>query len=97
MAVGSEDGVTGALEHLGTPGGGGYLLFAGSAYYPMGGWADYRAAYATLDEAKAVDIRAIKDANEVCCDWAQIVHDGRIVAEYGHAIYEPDATEWEDV
>lgn len=28
-----------------------YLLFAFDKYYPVGGWDDYRGAYATLEEA----------------------------------------------
>lgn len=30
-----------------------YLVFAGAAYYPSGGWKDYRAECDSLDEAKA--------------------------------------------
>ena len=28
-----------------------YLLFAGSTYYPAGGWGDYRGAFETIKEA----------------------------------------------
>lgn len=28
-----------------------YLLFIGSAYYPSGGWDDFKGSFQTLDEA----------------------------------------------
>lgn len=30
-----------------------YLMFAGSEYYPAGGWGDFVDSYDTIDEAKA--------------------------------------------
>jgi hypothetical protein len=30
-----------------------YLVFAGSVYYPCGGWQDFVGFYATLEEARA--------------------------------------------
>lgn len=57
-----------------------YLVFAGDAYYPAGGWDDFREAFNTLDEAKeyAETIRrknASFDHKRVydTFDWQQIV------------------------
>lgn len=45
-----------------------FLLFAGDAYYPKGGWNDLKGAYETLDEAQV----AMLLINEKI-DWAHIV------------------------
>jgi hypothetical protein len=46
-----------------------FLLFAGSDYYPSGGWNDYRSAHAT-EEAAAM---AAQDLMKYGCDWWQVV------------------------
>jgi hypothetical protein len=33
-----------------------YLVFAGSVYYPSGGWDDFVGAYDTITEARAVEL-----------------------------------------
>ena len=59
-----------------------FLVFAGSYYYPCGGWDDFRGSYATFDEADArcqelvkseeVDMgRYVYHRSEE--DWAQVV------------------------
>ncbi len=52
-----------------------YLLFYGNAYYPLGGFADFKGAFDTVTEALAAfeeaNQRAKEDFRDV--DWAQIV------------------------
>jgi hypothetical protein len=43
-----------------------FLVFAGSHYYPLGGWEDFRGSAATFDDAEAAAI-AMK------CDWHQVI------------------------
>jgi hypothetical protein len=43
-----------------------YLMFAGSHYYPCGGWEDFKGCYDTVEEAEAA-ARAEKE------DWTQVV------------------------
>lgn len=43
-----------------------YLLFAGSSYYPAGGWKDFRGSHDAV-------IDAIRDAATLFCDWWQVV------------------------
>jgi hypothetical protein len=43
-----------------------YLLFSGATYYPAGGWHEFRADFATLDEA-------IANYTPAEYDWAHIV------------------------
>lgn len=40
-----------------------YHLFAGDDYYPLGGWEDWRGAFATIEEAlvAAADTRRSQD------------------------------------
>lgn len=35
-----------------------YLLFYGDAYYPAGGWGDFRGAFDTIEEAHAAYMKA---------------------------------------
>lgn len=44
-----------------------YIVFAGSDYYPGGGWGDFRGDFDTLEEARAL-IKTLLDY-----DWQQIV------------------------
>ena len=55
-----------------------YILFAGEAYYPAGGWDDYIASFETLEEAKAAEKEKMKGYQY---DWSHVVdlHTGRIV------------------
>lgn len=43
-----------------------FLVFAGSTYYPMGGWEDLITSYDTLEEA--LTCSALSDE-----DWAEVV------------------------
>jgi hypothetical protein len=43
-----------------------FLLFAGSTYYPLGGWIDFRGAFDTKEEA-------ISEFAKNRWDWGQIV------------------------
>lgn len=60
-----------------------YLLFAGSQYYPSGGWDDLKGSFDTLEEAVAagdhVDDLSIRDH-----DWFQVVDSmtGEIVSGF---------------
>lgn len=60
-----------------------FHLFAGSAFYPEGGMADYTGSYSTIDEAKSNIISELPYKH----DWAHVATfiDGRmlIVAEWG--------------
>lgn len=49
-----------------------YLLFAGSDYYPSGGWDDFRGSFKTIEEAKAAAAE-IKSYGSNVYDWYQIV------------------------
>jgi len=53
-----------------------YLLFAGSSYYPLGGWDDFKKSFESLDEAR----RYIPVVRE---DWWQIVdtETGQVITE----------------
>ena len=44
-----------------------FLLFAGSTYYPAGGWSDYRGRYDSLEAATEAA------ANLSGVDWWQVV------------------------
>lgn len=43
-----------------------FLLFAGSLYYPTGGWDDFVDSFATIEEAQAAGRKSK-------CDWWQVV------------------------
>ncbi len=43
-----------------------FILFAGSAYYPSGGWRDYKGGFDSFEEA-------IKEVTLINCDWWHIV------------------------
>ena len=45
-----------------------YLLFYGEAYYPIGGWNDYKGSFDTIEEAKA-----LMEKSEWKPDWYDIV------------------------
>lgn len=53
-----------------------YLLFAGSMYYPSGGWHDFRGSYESIYAAKSAVI-------DIICDWYHIVDasTGKIVLD----------------
>ncbi len=46
-----------------------YLLFAGSCYYPSGGWSDFENSFDTLEEA----VDAAESLNVTKADWAHII------------------------
>lgn len=50
-----------------------FVLFAGSHYYPSGGWEDFRGDFATVDEAKAASSVPWDGYLMGVCDWYQIV------------------------
>ena len=57
-----------------------YLVFAGSMYYPLGGWEDFRDSFDTYKEAEAV-AKALGGTREDS-EWAHVVKDGKIIVEY---------------
>lgn len=48
-----------------------YMVFAGSNYYPQGGWEDHKGTFDTLEEA----LECAANAGE---DWWHIVYDGKV-------------------
>lgn len=46
-----------------------YLLFAGTDYYPLGGFADWIGGYSSIEEAKAAALSVFSKTQ-----WQQIVH-----------------------
>lgn len=54
-----------------------YLVFAGMAYYPDGGWDDFKESFDTLSDCMDYLITHH-------CDWAHIVdsHTGQMVKRY---------------
>jgi len=61
-----------------------YLVFAGSKYYPGGGWDDFVGRFHTLDAAQKSAERAMRkayDDNPGSEAWSHVVNDevGRIV------------------
>ncbi len=61
-----------------------YLVFAGSTYYPMGGWNDFRTSFHSIDEAKNYLLDTQKQY-----DWYHIIDSEtyRIVYEKYHSPY----------
>lgn len=62
-----------------------FLLFAGQAYYPQGGWEDWRGSFDTLAEAKAAFLAWRHDDGDPGGNltWGHIANDaeGEIVSE----------------
>lgn len=54
-----------------------YLLFAGSRYYPCGGWNDFQGSFDSITEA--IGFKALEGLG---CDWWHVVDNetGTIVA-----------------
>jgi hypothetical protein len=44
-----------------------YTVFAGSFYYPAGGWHDFKGSYDTIDEARSSVVKAL------AVEWVQVV------------------------
>lgn len=53
-----------------------YMLFAGSIYYPSGGWEDFKGYFSSVDKAK---LWLQKNEPDACDKWAQIVYNDKIV------------------
>ena len=55
-----------------------YLVFAGSSYYPNGGWNDFKGYFDNLTDA-------YRYLATVRCDWWQIVraHSHQIIEKWG--------------
>lgn len=45
-----------------------YVIFAGETYYPSEGWKDFYDVAKTLEDAKKISARALKEN-----DWVQII------------------------
>jgi hypothetical protein len=66
-----------------------YLLFAGAAYYPGGGWEDFRGHYDSVEAAKEKLLMDAKDSPRP--DWYQIVNEStRRMVERGSVQYTED-------
>jgi hypothetical protein len=65
-----------------------YLLFAGSVYYPSGGWDDFHADHANLESA-IENGKFITNGAESSYDWFHIVdlETGKVVAEGQNGLY----------
>lgn len=63
-----------------------FLLFAGEAYYPSGGWWDYQGAFGSLEEAKAAIGKNERGEDP---DWWHIIdaNSKKCVAHYGGSLY----------
>ena len=70
-----------------------FALFAGDRYYPSGGWGDYVATFASLDDAYARYIQGPGNTDDpdedgyvatYTYDWGHVVNmeSGNIVARY---------------
>lgn len=46
-----------------------FIIFAGSFYYPCGGWNDFRGSFDTVEECQNYLLN-----NKFKFDWFQIVH-----------------------
>ncbi len=59
-----------------------FILFAGSDYYPCGGWEDYVDSFLTVESA-------LEGAANTSGDWWHIVdvRTGEIVKERKHSLY----------
>ncbi len=53
-----------------------YLLFAGSMFYPSGGWDDFQGYFSTVDDAKLWLQKNEPNANH---NWAHIVQKDKII------------------
>ncbi len=56
-----------------------YLVFAGSTYYPAGGWGDFRTSCDTVEEAKDWLLKWNEDY-----DWWQIADAETLTKVDGH-------------
>lgn len=55
------------------------MLFAGSSFYPSGGWDDFRGYFNTIEEAKAFLLDNWESFDICCSPWAHIVKEDQIV------------------
>lgn len=69
-----------------------YLLFAGSNFYPVGGWSDFQGGFDGLDDALRHLNAQRHDVGTVRFDWAHVadastgivVWEGRPLRGYGY-------------
>lgn len=54
------------------------MLFAGSSYYPHGGWEDFRGFFETIEDAKKWLQDNFDNIGIGCCLWAHIVVNFKI-------------------
>lgn len=57
------------------------MLFAGSSFYPSGGWEDFRGYFNTVEEARIFLIHNWETFDICCSPWAHVVEDNKIVLE----------------
>lgn len=57
------------------------LLFAGSCFYPSGGWEDFRGYFNSVEEAKKFLIDNWESFDICCSPWMHIVEKNKIVLE----------------
>ena len=57
------------------------MLFAGSCYYPYGGWEDFQGYFNTIDEAKIFLLNNWESFGICCSPWAHIVEENKIVLQ----------------
>lgn len=53
-----------------------FTLFSGSAFYPCGGWEDFKGQFDTIEAAK---LWLQKESPDATFKWAHIVHDDKII------------------
>ena len=57
------------------------MLFAGSCFYPSGGWKDFRGYFNSVEDAKEF-LKDYWENFDICCSpWAHMVENNKIVLE----------------
>lgn len=66
-----------------------YLLFYGFAYYPVGGWHDFKGFYLSIDDAMAAYSKTAKQLDGPEYDWGQVIdaHSLKCVKHWGATCY----------
>ena len=71
------------------------MLFAGSCFYPYGGWEDFRGYFNSIEDAKIFLLDNWKSFDISSSLWAHIVEENKIVVEgkYDELLYS-SSHEW---
>ena len=55
------------------------MLFAGSQFYPYGGWEDFRGYFDSVECAKIFLLKEYENFSCSYCSWSHIVQNGKII------------------